>query len=142
MDDTSLKEDVLQLLKFKRYRRRWNKSPLRDLFCRAVMLAATEGDETFFKRLGRSLERKPMFFRKPAPSTQIERALVNDWISDHGFCLCWCSDQAIADLLGATKAYYCDFEAVRKARQRLRLRKPSLRPVTSVSRGNNGILLA
>jgi len=138
--DTPVNDDVLELLKFSRYRH-WNKSPLRDLFCRAVISAAMDGDATFFKRLGRILERKPVPFRAPAGATPLEEALVSDWITDEGFCLCCCSDQAIADLLTETK-YSCDFQAVRKARQRLRLRKPSLKLVTSVRRDGDRLLLS
>jgi len=140
LGDASVKEDVLELLKFSRYRH-CNKSPLRDLFCRAVLFAANEGDTKFFKRLGRILEREAVPFHSPGEPTEIERALVTDWITDDGFCLCWCSDQAIADLLQATQ-YSCDFQAVRKARQRLGLRKPTLRLVTSIRRAGNDIIVA
>jgi len=138
--DTPVNDDVLELLKFSRYRN-WNKPPLRTLFCRAVISAAMDGDATFFKRLGRILERKPVPFRAPANATPLEEALVSDWITDEGFCLCWCSDQAIAYLLTETK-YSCDFQAVRKARQRLRLRKPSLKLATSVRRDGDRLLLS
>jgi len=120
-----VKSTVLKLLRFNRFRP-VNTSPLRGLFFRAINHAAIDGDEAFFKRLGRILERDPVPFPRRPTTTPIESALVADWITDEGFCLCWCSDQAIADLLAITNRYRCTFQAVRKARQRLGLYTPKL----------------
>lgn len=122
LDDASVKDDVLRLLEFARYRR-WNESPIHGLFCRAVAFAATEGDQIFFRRLGRVLEREAIPFHPPTETTPIEDALTADWINEDGFCLCWCSDEVLTELLCITKLH-CSFQAVRKARQRLGLKKP------------------
>ena len=74
LDDKSVKDQMLQLLKFTRYRQ-FNKSPLRNLFVRAVNHAAIDGDKTFFMRLGRILERKPVPFPLiPEPTPNRDRS--------------------------------------------------------------------
>ena len=137
----SAKPAVLKLLRFARLRP-FNRTPVRDLFFQAINHAAFDGDEMFFRRLGRVLEPAPLYSRPFRKATQIEDALVADWITLEEFCLCWCSDKALADLFKATKCYICSPDVVRKARSHLRLKKckPSL--VTLVRRSGNDIALA
>jgi hypothetical protein len=134
-----LKTRVLWLLKFERYRA-LNRPPMAKLFLQAVIMAAADGDERFFKALGERLKDKPVPFKAPSKSTALSRLLREQWIVKNGLCLCWFSDPALTDFLKKTHGAYTP-DAVRKTRERMRLRKLRRPLVRSIATDGNSIHL-
>ena len=139
LENAELKKRVLWLLRFERYRA-LNQLPLAKIFKKAVVVAAREGDQHFFKAVGERLKKKALPFKRPSKWTELAALLTEHWIVKNGLCLCWFSDKAVTGFLKQThKAYTPD--AVRKTRERMGLRK--LRPplVRSVHLDGNRIHL-
>ena len=134
-----LKKRVLWLLKFERYRA-LNRPPMAKLFLQAVMMAAANGDERFFKALGERLKDKPVPFKALSKSTALSRLLREQWIVKNGLCLCWFSDKALTDFLKKTHRAYTP-DAVRKTRERMRLRKLRRPLVRSIATNGDRIHL-
>jgi hypothetical protein len=135
-----VKESVLELLKYQHYRA-WHLSPIRNLFTRAVTMAALDGDEAFFKALGERLKKpcKPAF-----KVSDLNKLLLFNWVGT-GICFCWFSDRALLDFLDKTKELTGGTftpDAIRQALVRLQL--PRLRPplVRSVAKDGKRIFLS
>jgi hypothetical protein len=130
LKDHRIKERILSLLQFAHFRE-WNNSPIKVLFARAVGLAAMDGDDVFFRRLGRRLEEEPIPYKPPLEPNALSAILLEHWVSQHGLCLCWFSDNALTSFLAHTTGIFT-VDAVRKAHERLglvKLRRPLLRSV-------------
>ncbi len=139
LTNPELEKRVLWLLQFARYRA-WNRSPIARFFQRAVTTAAADGDQSFFKALGERLKKKPILFKPPGEPTALKRLLLENWITSRGICFCWFSDKALTDFLKQTHESYTP-DAVRKTRERLRLRKLRHPIVRSVEKVDNRIHL-
>jgi hypothetical protein len=139
LENRELKKRVLWLLKFERYRA-LNRPPIAKLFLQAVMMAAADGDERFFKRLGERLKGKAIPFEAPAESTGLKKLLIEHWIVRQGICFCWFSDLALQNFLEQTDETYTP-DAIRKTRERLRLRNLRRPIVRSLEIAGNRIRL-
>jgi hypothetical protein len=133
-----LKARVLSLLRFELHRD-WSRSPIAPLFKQGVMWAADDGDQRFFKTLGETLKDKPIP-RKVPRDNPLKQILIDRWIVPKGICLCWFSDKALANFLRHTDQSYSP-DAIRKTRERLRLRKVQPPIVRSVEITANRINL-
>jgi hypothetical protein len=138
MMNRGVKKAVLELLKYENYRD-WQKSPIRDDFTRAVAMAALDGDQAFFKRLGEILK-KPC---KPARISKLKDLLLLNWIGE-GICFCWFTDSALLNFIKFTEKDGAPFavDAIRQERDRLGL--PKLKPaiVRSIKQDGERILLS
>jgi hypothetical protein len=123
MANPGVKKAVLELLKYQNYRA-WHLSPIRNLFIRAVTMAALDGDEAFFKALGERLKKSC----KPAFSiSRLKELLLLNWIGTE-VCFCWFTDDALLGFIKLTEKDGTPFttDAIRQERDRLGLLK--LRP--------------
>jgi hypothetical protein len=134
------KDRVLWLLQFQRFRA-WNHSPISDLFTQAVMIAALDGDEIFFRKLGRRLEEKPVPYKPTVTLSDLSQILLEHWAVKDGLCLCWFSDTALKNLLALTNRFHTA-DAVRKARKRLGLAKLTRPLILSVRREGDQLVCA
>jgi hypothetical protein len=138
LQDREVKKEVLGLLKYRQYRA-WHLSLIDDLFKRAVMMAAYDGDAAFFKGLGERLKRpcKPAFM-----VSKLKELLLLNW-GGTGICFCWFSDRALLDFIKLTEKDGAPFtmDAIRQERDRLYL--PKLKPalVRSVTQDGKQIFL-
>src|SRR5260370_38708123 len=57
LENPEVKNRVLKLVQYGRYRA-WHWSPIKDLFTRAVLMAARAGDQAVFKSLGGELKKQ------------------------------------------------------------------------------------
>src|SRR5262249_31908166 len=133
LTDVQLKRRVLWLLRFSRYRT-LNRPPMDRLFKQALAIAADDDDQAFFKALGERLKDKPIPFKSPSKPTPLTKLLLEHWIVKSGICFCWFSDNALTQFLKQTHESYTP-DAIRKARERLRLyklRHPIVRSVEKV----------
>lgn len=121
LTSAEVKDRVLLLLQFKDYRA-WNRSPIAAVFPSVVKLAALEGDQRFFKALGDRLKKKPIPFKAPRKFSPLAELLLEHWITRKEICFCWFSNKALTEFLKKTDETY-SADAIRKAYERLRLRK-------------------
>jgi hypothetical protein len=139
LENHGVKDRVLELLRYKHYRD-WHKSPIKDLFTRAVTMAALDGDKRFFKRLYEKLRDPPIPYKPPRKLSPLSELLLFNWVGE-GICFCWFTAKALQDFLKETEVGW-EPDAIRQARDRLKLPKLSRRLVRSVGKdGENRILL-
>ena len=117
-----VKKRVLWLLQFQGHRD-WNCSPIAAAFRYAVALAAIDGDQHFFRALGERLKEKPIPFKAPRKFSPPAGLLLERWIAKKGICFCWFSNRTLSDFLKQTQKSYYAPDAIRKAYERLGLRK-------------------
>jgi hypothetical protein len=119
---TEAKERVLWLLQFQGYRD-LNRSPIAAAFWHAVTVAVSDGDEHLFRALGERVKEKPIPYKPPRESSPPAGLLLEHWIVKKGICFCWFSNRALSDFLKQTQKSYYAPDAIRKAYERLGLRK-------------------
>jgi hypothetical protein len=117
-----VKERVLWLLQFQGYRDLVG-SPIEFAFWCAVTAAISDGDHHFFRALSERLKEKPIPFKPPREFLPLVDLLLEHWIAKKGICLCWFSNKALSDFLKQTQKSYYAPDAIRKAYDRLGLRK-------------------
>jgi hypothetical protein len=142
LENPEVKERVLELLKYERYRA-WNVFPVSEiLFMRAVMMAARDGDEDFFKALGERLKEKPIPYKPPHKPSNLTELLLLNWLANEGICFCWFSDKALRDFLESTGETYT-LDAIKKAYARLNPKLPRLGRalVRSVEKNDKGLII-
>jgi hypothetical protein len=139
MMDPGVKKAVLELLKYENYRD-WHTSPIRDDFMRAVAMAALDGDQAFFKRLGEILK-KPC--KPTARLSKLRELLLSNWAGT-GICFCWFTDSALLNFIKLTEKDGTPFlmDAIRQERDRLGLLKLKPAFVRSIKKNGKRILLS
>ena len=117
-----VKKRVLLLLQFQGYRD-VNRSPIAAAFWHAVTVAFSDGDQRFFRALAERVKEKPIPFKAPRKFSPPTDVLLERWIAKKGICFCSFSNRALSDFLKQTTDELYEPDAIRKAYERLGLRK-------------------
>lgn len=141
--DRGIKHTVLQLIKSS-YFRTLNSPDIMPFITSAVEMAVKDNDHEFFKRLGRELERPAMPYKPPKEQTPLERLLITHWFTpgQMGLHFCCFTDEALADFLHCVAPESGPtLDAVRKTRQRLKLKQTERKLVKTIECKGDCIVL-